>query len=261
MIFMLDDRSSTAPCTAGHQKYFFIFAFLFLLIFSNAAIAQITRSTTFDDRPVCEEAKGVWRQFGNGCDDQCEAKFDEFIICTEESNYACDCGKGRCWNGEACVSLESYKKIYETKKAKEQKILDQAKDKRQAEAKESQQAILAKLTKKDNNAAASKPAPAAAAAPAQPQPVVTKTPATASANNDTIPPLSPQQEAALKNQAPSKTGSATVPPLFLQQEQAKQAAASSQNPAPNQAANTQPAPTPSPANSIPPGLPVVPLPN
>jgi hypothetical protein len=43
---------------------------------------------------------------------------------------SCDCGKGRCWNGNSCVFLKDYKKIFDQEQAEEQKILDAAKEKR-----------------------------------------------------------------------------------------------------------------------------------
>ncbi len=243
------------------KKHFFILASFFSLISWSEAPAQITRSTTFDDRSLCEEVKGVWRQFGNGCADHCEPKFDEFIICTQNTIYACDCGKGRCWNGETCVSLESYKKIYEAKVDKERKILDEAREKRKALAKESEQAILAKLMKKDEKAASSPSSPTSNATQLQQNAQKIRGALIPSANtdNDEIPPLSPEQEAALKKRIQNRRENATVPPLFLQREQAKQALSNLQNQGSDQAKTSQTAPNQE--NSTLPELPVVPLPN
>ena len=113
--------------------------------FSYSALCQTIRFTSFDDRPICEENKGVWREFGNGCADQCHAKFDEFTMCSQALTYACDCGKGRCWDGEMCVLMRDYKKIYDKEVKEEQKILDAAKDKRKEALKESEQKIMIQM--------------------------------------------------------------------------------------------------------------------
>ena len=55
------------------QKFIFLAAILFT---SSIASAQSTRHTSFDDRQLCDENNGVWREFGNGCADNCESKFD-----------------------------------------------------------------------------------------------------------------------------------------------------------------------------------------
>jgi hypothetical protein len=132
---------------ASKHLLFKIFAILFFII-SSQAFSQAIRSTTFDDRPACEEVRGVWRQFGDGCIDQCSAKFDKFSICPQVLAYGCDCGRNRCWNGETCIIRKDYKKIFDEEQAQEKKILDLAKDERKLEAKANQQYILNNLAKK-----------------------------------------------------------------------------------------------------------------
>lgn len=97
-------------------------ALVFFLITSSAH-AEFGRSTTFDDREECKKTKGVWREFGNSSADSCESKLDRYSVAAQVITYSCDCGKGRCWNGETCVAMQDYKKIYDRKKAQEdQKI-------------------------------------------------------------------------------------------------------------------------------------------
>lgn len=115
------------------------------LFFSFEANAQSWRSTSFDDRPVCEEFNGVWRQFGNGCGDGCESKFDQFSICTQSLIFACDCGRGRCWDDGACVPLADYKKAYDIKQAKRQKILNKGKADRKAASDANRRQVIRKL--------------------------------------------------------------------------------------------------------------------
>ncbi len=132
----------------------FAFIFFSLVFFSCQVFAQMPRSTSFDDRPICEEAKGVWREFGNGCVDFCHPKFDQFSICTQALTYGCDCGKGRCWDGKTCVSQQSYKEIFDVEQAKEKKLLDEAKEKRKEAARANEEQIMTKLLKMtpDNSA-------------------------------------------------------------------------------------------------------------
>ena len=101
-----------------HKKILLISILFFCSAFS--------RSTTFDDRTSCEESKGAWRQFGNSCADECEAKLDEFAFCTDLVISACECGKSRCWNDEvkSCAALSDYKKIFVARQKEEKKIAD-----------------------------------------------------------------------------------------------------------------------------------------
>jgi len=142
------NKCSTAFFKTSKHLLFKIFAIL-LFIISSQAFSQAVRFTTFDDRPVCEEVRGVWRQFGDGCIDECSAKFDKFSICPQVLAYGCDCGRNRCWNGDTCIMRKDYKKIFDEERAQEKKILDVAKDKRKSEAKANQQFILNSLAKKN----------------------------------------------------------------------------------------------------------------
>ncbi len=121
--------------------------FLFFIFHSNS-FSQSIRFTSFDDRSACESSKGVWRQFGNGCVDECRPKLDQFYICTGAITNGCECGKSRCWDGESCVSIESYKKVFVVEQVEEEKILNEAKEKRKEAAKANQEEIMDKLISK-----------------------------------------------------------------------------------------------------------------
>jgi len=125
------------------KKKFFLIAIFILLI--DYAHADIGRKTSFDNRGQCEQNKGVWREFGNGCVDECFAKFDEFGVCTYARTFGCDCGKGKCWNGEECVGVIAYKKIFDDLKLREFEEMSQAKKKRIAEAKKYQQDLIKRM--------------------------------------------------------------------------------------------------------------------
>jgi hypothetical protein len=133
------------------MKKFFLILFLIGVFFGQEIFAQIARPTSFDDRPICQETKGVWRQFGNGCADDCRSKFDQFSICTQALIYGCDCGKNRCWNGEKCVLQKNYKETYDLEIAAEKKSLDKAKEERKIAAKENEQKIISKFVVQDPN--------------------------------------------------------------------------------------------------------------
>ncbi len=232
---------------------FKIFAILFFII-SSQAFSQTIRSTTFDDRPACEEVRGVWRQFGNGCIDECSAKFDKFSICPQVLAYGCDCGRNRCWNGDTCVIKKDYKKIFDEERAQEKKILDVAKAKRKSEAKANEQAILNNLAKKvgeitdqgskelQNNASKNVPAPQI---PEQFQP--SAQPTQSPTYSVTSPSQNPQQP--IEPEQPVDTS--LIPPFFQQLEKAKQDATKVPE-------NTNQAPV-IPISTLP-GLPVIPLP-
>ena len=229
---------------------------IYFLVFSSAAFAQITRSTSFDDRPVCESSKGVWRQFGNGCGDSCISKFDKFSVCTQALVFACDCGRGRCWDDKKCVTLKSYKEIYDIEQAKEQEILNEEKEKRREAAKENEQAILGKYLPPETDVGGN-PVDPAQTPVADPTRAITQVPTYAvptQAPEEILPqaPITPVVNPALNptpaTVAPEAPVSVEIPPFFLQ----KQA---------NEAAKKKKEEEKLGGASIPPGLPQIPLPN
>jgi hypothetical protein len=252
------------------KNFLNIFTFLtfFIAFFSSEIFAQSIRFTSFDDRPICESSKGIWREFGNGCTDECYAKLDQFSVCSDAITYGCDCGKGRCWDGNQCVILRNYKKLFDQEQEKDAKVLSEAKKKRKDEAKANEQAMMEKFVSQISSGA---PSDGDSANPNQ-QPGITNVGspvgAISSGNNlsqfykNALPsepnqnqqqaqqpaiqqpiviPTIPDQPQIQQSQLlpPVDTNAqkpnSTVPPLFLQQEQAKeqakQAAAAAANPA------------------------------
>ena len=251
------DKCGAAFFKTSKHLLFKIFAILFFII-SSQAFSQAIRSTTFDDRPACEEVRGVWRQFGNGCIDECNAKFDKFSICPQVLAYGCDCGRNRCWNGDTCVMKKDYKKIFDEEQAKEKMILDIAKAKRKSESKSNEQSILNSLAKKteeitdqglnqlQNNASKNVPVPQAEA-----QPIQSPTYSVTDPNQNPQQPIQPTQP----------VDTSLIPPFFQQLEKAKQDAANAAKPkdakkVPEDNSKQDPV---TPISTLP-GLPVIPLP-
>ncbi len=128
------------------KKFFFIkLIFILLFISTKYSCADFIRSTTFNDRSLCDLNKGVWREFGNGCVDNCSAKFDNYMICTNAITYGCDCGKGKCWHENKCIKLLEYEKIHSIKKEQDEQNFQKQKNARQEELKAFQQERLRKL--------------------------------------------------------------------------------------------------------------------
>jgi hypothetical protein len=246
--------SIVTPSSRGGPVSAFLVLF-FLLI--QSASAQVTRPTTFDDRGVCENSKGVWRQFGNGCADFCHDKFDRFAMCTQALVFSCECGKNRCWNGESCVALKSYKKIFDAEQAEEQKVLNAAKEKRKADALANEEEIMTKLVPPpptDPNAPNPNPsaAPTAAATPEKfltPNPLENQAAAAMLQDPEPTSPITqipaPVPLTQEKNQEPVKVG---IPDFFLKKQ--AQAAGKAQD---SKAKDSK--------DSLPAVLPDLPLPN
>lgn len=123
----------------------YLVAMFFLIFFLVNALAGIDRKTTFDNRPICESNKGVWREYGNGCVDECFAKFDELAVCTYARTFGCDCGKGKCWDNDKCMAVIEYKKIFDEIKERDIESMSQAKRKRIAQAKKYQNDLVTRM--------------------------------------------------------------------------------------------------------------------
>jgi len=260
------------------MKKFFAISFL-VIIFSLDSLAQITRSTSFDERPICEKTKGIWREFGNGCANGCASAFDKFVVCTEAIVFGCDCGKARCWNGETCVALKDYKKIYDAEQKKDEKILSEAKKKRHDEAMENQARIMDKFVSQYSSTAQpvaldkdGKPLQGSnnlaqfyndAVSQVKNLDAMQNNPPKApeAAPLPAIPPIPMDIPQAIPQVNNAPQAAPQVPPLFLQQEQAKaaaaQAAQDAQKKLPSPLLTKTPAASP---NSAIPGLPEIALP-
>lgn len=196
--------------------------------------SAFSRSTTFDDRSICEKSQGVWREYGNICVDECEAKLDQFALCSAATTFGCECGKSRCWNDEkkTCVELKDYKKIFLARQKEEKKLAEEAKKKREAEAAENSDSILNNLTEKvgDN---VNKILPETKVEEPKPAP---EQPAPAGPPSAVVAPAGPT-------------------PFYLQQQEKAQKEEAERKKKEEEAKKTQQAPT----ISVP-GLPVIPLP-
>ena len=180
---------------------------LFFAFLSFDVCAQNSRETSFDQRPACEEAKGVWREFGNGCLDQCRPKLDRFAICTQAIQSGCDCGKSKCWDGETCVALKDYKKLYDKEVSEEKVVLEVEKKARKAKYKDAAEAHLEDVNKKAADKSIFDDSPWAFNRSED----QTKKP-------DVILPVESKPDPKSK----LEPGPIALPPFFLQQEKAKQ---------------------------------------
>lgn len=145
--FYLKKNNITILKINNIHKIFKNIFFIFLLFFNiEYSLADIVRSTTFDDRPACEKSKGTWRDFGNICADKCEFKFEKYPICTYAINFSCDCGKNRCLYEDKCIPLQEYQKIYEEKIKNDNKIIEDIKKKRLKTSKKFQNDYVNKLS-------------------------------------------------------------------------------------------------------------------
>ena len=100
----------------------FLFSTIFFVFSSSIASASNHQLTSFEERPLCEKSNGIWREFGDGCANSCQAKFDQYLVCTRKLVYACDCGDNACWQDDKCVKISDYKKTFaelETKRNEE----------------------------------------------------------------------------------------------------------------------------------------------
>ena len=133
----------------------FLSIFIFICAIAlQSSVAQVTRSTTFDNREICEKDKAVWREFGNGCVDSCRAKFDRFSMCSAALTYACDCGRNRCWYDGRCVEIKDYKKAFDEQKMFEEERFKELKELRAEEFKANTNAILRNIKRSRANSTA-----------------------------------------------------------------------------------------------------------
>lgn len=206
----------------------FIWLILFTISFANA---QTVRHTSFDGRQACNESNGIWREFGNGCGDNCVSKFDQYEICTNAITYGCDCGKGHCWHDDRCMSITSYKKIFDEESAEKEKLIA-IKVKERQERIKNDPTLSNYLQNLYIQKDAAQNQPAANGQPNQNQPQNAITQAAPQRDNSNQTPNSAVTNVLLNgsennNSTTAKTPGGSedikVPPAFLQQEQSKKA--------------------------------------
>jgi len=60
-------------------------------------------STVNTNQELCEAAGGEWKEFGDGCVDNCDyVRNSDSTGCITVLTYGCDCGEDKCWNGNSC---------------------------------------------------------------------------------------------------------------------------------------------------------------
>jgi hypothetical protein len=66
-----------------------------------------------EQKQLCERQKGFWKQFSNGCVDNCISKISKMSMCTMSLTFGCYCGETKCWNESqnSCIEIEDYKKL------------------------------------------------------------------------------------------------------------------------------------------------------
>lgn len=91
------------------------FLVLLVIIIGTVVVLQLNAknqdgrsqaSMNTDYKSACIESGGEWKQFGNGCADNCDyVNSSEEMMCIAVITQACDCGPDRCWNSQeqSCV--------------------------------------------------------------------------------------------------------------------------------------------------------------
>ncbi|MBU6339686.1 MAG: hypothetical protein KGQ36_06950 [Rickettsiales bacterium] len=131
-----------------------IICVVWLIIFGTVevSLAQVVRSTTFDEREMCEKGGGVWRQFGNGCVDSCRSQLDRFSMCTMALTYGCDCGSNGCFDNDKCVKNSEFKEAFDAEQEIEKEEQDEQKEARKDEFRKMRNVILNDLNKTKDTA-------------------------------------------------------------------------------------------------------------
>ncbi|MFT6332569.1 MAG: hypothetical protein ACJAW3_000911 [Lentimonas sp.] len=62
----------------------------------------------------CGKKGGSWKQFQNGCADNCGSTISKFAVCTQRATYGCDCGESKCWDNKngICANTEQYRNSF-----------------------------------------------------------------------------------------------------------------------------------------------------
>jgi hypothetical protein len=56
---------------------------------------------SFSEEELCIQEVGAWSQMPDACVDSCKSQ-RENLMCAQVLTFGCDCGPGKCWNGESC---------------------------------------------------------------------------------------------------------------------------------------------------------------
>jgi hypothetical protein len=66
-----------------------------------------------EKKQLCEQKNGVWKEFKNGCVDNCASQISKLSMCTSAITFGCECGETKCWdsNQNSCIEVEDYRKL------------------------------------------------------------------------------------------------------------------------------------------------------
>ncbi len=81
---------------------------------SPIKINSKTKNINGTKKQLCKQQNGIWKEFKNGCVDNCDSKIAA-SMCTTALTFGCECGKSRCWDHAQnfCVEIKDYKKFME----------------------------------------------------------------------------------------------------------------------------------------------------
>lgn len=101
-------------------------AILLILVVSDLAWS---RTYWVDNKSVCENSRGTWREYGNSCANNCQSQVQN-NVCTMGLLYTCDCGANRCWDGDKCANFKLYKAAFDEEER--ERLEDEAEDRAEA---------------------------------------------------------------------------------------------------------------------------------
>ncbi|MES2676967.1 MAG: hypothetical protein V4612_01460 [Pseudomonadota bacterium] len=94
---------------------------------AEAVLAPITDPEILrknaEQKAICEKQNGTWKEFRNGCADNCGSKVAKIAMCTMSLTFGCQCGGSKCWDNSKniCVEIEEYKTLLNNPKPLETK--------------------------------------------------------------------------------------------------------------------------------------------
>ena len=79
-----------------------------IIVEEKPTITQNTNDTKIE---LCKQQNGVWKEFANGCVDNCSNKISKTSICTNTMTFGCECGQNKCWDNSTklCTNTQKYK--------------------------------------------------------------------------------------------------------------------------------------------------------
>lgn len=80
-----------------------------------------TEQKNAEQKAICEKQSGIWKDFKNGCADNCGSKISKMAMCTMSITLGCECGGSKCWDSKknVCTEIEEYKASFMSSKPSE----------------------------------------------------------------------------------------------------------------------------------------------